>query len=207
MDLRIDHEHVGSSSDHSINGHLRYPNDLVGPLNETDVDKIHQYHTDYNSRPSNVIFFMSDIPSTSGRIHCDLVCLVFLQTHRETDRFFATSGFQFAQSTSGLFHFLHTVFSSKLKSKVDNIFAKTVSGCITLNIGVPIVSRSHTHPCRSIRFNIVPDKITPPFYKRKEITYSTTIGFKVFDGHTNILKGMHITRFPHHLPDKNWVEK
>jgi hypothetical protein len=31
LDLHIAHEHVGSSSDPSINGHLRYPNDLDGP--------------------------------------------------------------------------------------------------------------------------------------------------------------------------------
>ena len=58
------------------------------------ADKISQYHTGYNNRPSNAISFMSVIPSTSDRLHGEFVLLLFLQTHRETDRFFATSGVQ-----------------------------------------------------------------------------------------------------------------
>ena len=74
--LHITHDRLGSSSDPSINGHLHYPNDLDGSLKETVTDKIRQYHTDYNNRPS------------------ELVRLLFLQDHRETDRFFAASGVQ-----------------------------------------------------------------------------------------------------------------
>ena len=77
LDLRICHERVGSSSetDPSINGHLHYPNDVDGPLNETTTDKIRQYHTDYNNRPSNTISFMTTIPSTSGCLHGEFVLL------------------------------------------------------------------------------------------------------------------------------------
>jgi hypothetical protein len=56
------------------------------------------------------------IASTSGRLHSEFVRLLFLQDHRETDRFFATSGVQLAQPTSGIFHFLRVVFSAQ-KSK------------------------------------------------------------------------------------------
>jgi hypothetical protein len=45
------------------------------------------------------------------RGYSEFVRPLFLQTHRETDRFFAASGVQLDQPTSGLFHFLHTVFS------------------------------------------------------------------------------------------------
>ena len=48
---------------------------------------------------------MTAIVSTSGCLHSELVCLLFLQTHRETDRFFEVSGVQVSQSTSGQFHF------------------------------------------------------------------------------------------------------
>jgi hypothetical protein len=52
--------------------------------------------------------------------------LLFLQAHRETERFFAVSG---------------------VKSKIGNILTEAVALRITLNIdGAPIVSRSHTHP-------------------------------------------------------------
>ncbi len=40
MDLRIAHERWGSSSDPSINRHLRYPNDIDRSLNEAAADKI-----------------------------------------------------------------------------------------------------------------------------------------------------------------------
>ncbi len=60
---RITHDRHGS-----LDGHLHYPHDLDGTLNEVAVDKTRQYRTDYNNRPP----------------------------HRETDRFFAASGVQLA---------------------------------------------------------------------------------------------------------------
>ncbi len=131
LDLRITHDRFGSSSDPSINGHLRYPNALDGPLNEAAAYKIRQYRADYNSRPSNAISFMPAIASTSGCLHSELVRLLFLQAHRETDRFFAASGVQLAQSTSGQFHYRRVAFSSQLKSKVGNILAKAAALRIT----------------------------------------------------------------------------
>ncbi len=150
LDLRITHERWESSSGPSINGHLHYPNDVDRPLNETDTDKIRTYRADYNNRPSNAISFMTAIDRTSGRLHSEFVLLLFLRTHRETDRFFVASGVQLGQPTSGLFHFLHMAFSSHLKSKVDNILAKSAGLRINLNIdGTPIASKSHTHPSHS----------------------------------------------------------
>ena len=94
LDLRIAHDRRGSSSDPSINGHLHYPNDLDSPLNEAAADKIRTYRTDYNNNPPNTISFMTSIASTSGRLHSEFVCVLFLQTHRETDRFFSSSPVQ-----------------------------------------------------------------------------------------------------------------
>jgi hypothetical protein len=88
-----------STSDPSLNGNLNYPNDLDGPLNEDVTDKICQYRADYNNRPSNSISFMSAMTNTSGSLHSEFVILLFLQTHRETDLFFATSGVQLVQLT------------------------------------------------------------------------------------------------------------
>jgi hypothetical protein len=89
LDLRIAHKRWGSSSDASINGHLHYPNDVDRPLNEGAADKIRPYRADYNNRPSNAISVMPAIASTSGRLQSEFVRLLFLQAHRETDRFFA----------------------------------------------------------------------------------------------------------------------
>ena len=92
LDLRITHERWGSSSNPSLNVHLHYPTDIDRTLNETVVDNVLQYRTDYNNRPSHVIVFMPDIDGTSGRLHCEFVRLLFLQDNRETDRFLADSG-------------------------------------------------------------------------------------------------------------------
>ena len=147
LDLRIAHDRFGSSSDPSINGHLHYPNDLDGSLKEAAADKIRQYCADYNNRPPNSISFMPAIASPSGRLHSELVRLLFLQAHRETDRFFSASGDQLAQSESGQFHYRRAAVSSQLKSRVGNILAKAAALRITLNIdGAPIASKSHTHP-------------------------------------------------------------
>ena len=65
LHLLITHERCGIISDPGINGHLHYPHDLDRPLNEAAVDKIRQYHTDYNNRPSHTIAFIPAIASPS----------------------------------------------------------------------------------------------------------------------------------------------
>jgi hypothetical protein len=150
LDLLIGNEGWGSSSDPTLNGNLHSPNDIDMSLTESDDDKIRKYHTDYNNNPPNGISFMSTIPSTSRRLHSDFVRLLFLQTHRETDRFFAASGVQLAQTNSGLFHFLRSLFSFQLRTKVGSTLVKSACLRVNLNLdGTPITSRTHTHPSHS----------------------------------------------------------
>jgi hypothetical protein len=134
LDIGIAHERFGSSSDPSINGHLHYPNNLDRQLNEAASDKIRAYRADYSNRPYNAISFMPAIASTSRRLHCEFVCLLFLQAHRETARFFAVSGGQLAQPCSRFFHFRRTAFSSLFKVKVGNNLAKAAALRINLSI-------------------------------------------------------------------------
>ena len=91
---------------------------------------------------------MPAIVSTSGRLHSEFIRLLFLQAHRETDRFFADSGVQPEQHTSGgIFTFKRAVFLSQIKVKVGSTLAKAEALRVNLNIdGAPITSRSHTHP-------------------------------------------------------------
>jgi hypothetical protein len=152
LDLRIVHKRFGSSSDPSINGHLHYPNDVDRSLNESATDKIRKYRADYHNNPPNAISFMPAFANTSGRLHSDFLLLLFLQAHRETDRFFTASGVQLPQSTSGQFHYRRAAFSSHLrgKSKIGNILGKAEVLRIILNIdGAPVSSRSHTHTSHS----------------------------------------------------------
>jgi hypothetical protein len=81
--------------------------------------------------------------------------LLFLQTHRETVRFFAVSGVQLAQSTSGKVH-LRTfplppygvLFVPEIKSRQHP--RQRCSFTYQLYIdGAPITSRTHTHPSHS----------------------------------------------------------
>ena len=150
LDLRIAHHRVGSSTDPTLNGHLRYPNNLDQSLNDAAADKIRKYRADYNNNPPNTVSFMPSIASTSGRLHSEFVRLLFLQAHRETDHFFAASGVQLAPPNSGLFHFHRAAFASHLKRRVGLALAKAAALRINLNIdGAPIISRTHTHPSHS----------------------------------------------------------
>jgi hypothetical protein len=149
LDLRIAHDRVGSSPDPTLNGHLKYPNNLDQSLNDTTAEKIRKYRVDYNNRPPSEVSFRPSMTSTSGRLHSEFVRLLFLQVHRETDRFFAGSGVQSAQSTS-VFHFRRAAFLQQLKSKVGLSLAKTAVLRIVLNLdGASITSKSHTHPSHS----------------------------------------------------------
>jgi hypothetical protein len=88
---------------------------------------------------------MPAIASTSGRLHSEFVRLLFLQAHRETDRFFAASGVQLAQTDRGMFHYHRVVFSTQLKSKVVLTLVKVTVLRITFNLDrSPIISKSHS---------------------------------------------------------------
>jgi hypothetical protein len=150
LDLRIVHDRVGSSTDPTLNGHFKCPNNLDQSLNDAAADKIRKYRADYNTRSPSVVSFMPVIDSTSGRLQSEFVRLLFLQAHRETDRFFTASGVQLAQPNRGLFHFRRAAFSAHLKAKVDSTVTKAAVLRINLNIyGSPITSRTHTHPSHS----------------------------------------------------------
>jgi hypothetical protein len=150
MDLRISHDRVGSSTDPTLNGHWRYPNKIDQSLNDGTSDKIRENRADYNNRPPNTVSFIPSVTSTSGRFHDDFVRLLFLQDHRETDRFFAASGVQFTETQRGMFQNRRAAFSDQLKSKVGLTLAKTAALRITLNLdGSPIISKSRTHPSHS----------------------------------------------------------
>ena len=133
-----------------LNGHLRYHNNLDQSLNDAAADKIRKYRADYNNNPPNTVAFMPAIASTSVRLHSEFIRLLFLQAHRETDRFFAASGVQLAQSTSSQFHVRRAAFAQQLKSRVGLALAKAAALRNNLNIdGAPIISRTHTNPSHS----------------------------------------------------------
>ncbi len=107
---------------------------------------------DYNNNPPNSVSFIPTIAGTNGRLHSDFIRLLFLQSHRETDRFFSVSGVQSAQSNLGAtsFHFRHAAVLNQLKLKCGLLLAKADALRVTLNLDdTPIASHSHTHPSHS----------------------------------------------------------
>ncbi len=108
---------TASSTDATLNGHPHYPNDLDKPLIEAAADRIRKDRADYNQNTPNTNCFMPAIVSTSGRLHSEFVRILFLQAHRETDRFFAASRVQLAQHDRGGFHYRRAAFSSLMKAK------------------------------------------------------------------------------------------
>ncbi len=73
-----------------------YLDRTMNETREAAADKVLPYRVDYNNRPSHDITFIPAIASTSGWIHYEFVCLLFFQTHRETDRFLTASGVHLA---------------------------------------------------------------------------------------------------------------
>ena len=57
--------------------HHPRPTDIDRPLNAAAADKIRDYRADYNNRPSNSTSFMPADASTSGRLHCEFVRILF----------------------------------------------------------------------------------------------------------------------------------
>ena len=97
--------------------------------------------------------YMPAIAGTNGRLHSEFIRLLFLQAHRETDRFFAASGVQLVQTDRGVFHYRRSAFSSMLKSKVRLTLAKAAALRITLNLdGSPLEQPSACEACRFIIF-------------------------------------------------------
>jgi hypothetical protein len=124
-----------------------YLANAVGPV--PLVLDLHIVHDHFGSS-SDTVSFMPSIVSTSGRLHSEFVRLLFLQAHRETDRFFAVSGVQLGQTDRGQFHFRRTAFLSQFKSRIVLSLAQAAALRITLNLdGAPITSKSHTHPLHS----------------------------------------------------------
>ncbi len=102
LDLRVTHDRVDSSSDPTLNGHLRYPNNLDQSLNDGAPDKLRKYRADYNFHRE------TDSNRLIGKLTSFFQLQEFCQYNQIVD----------------FFHYHHTLFSSMIKSRVGNILAK-----------------------------------------------------------------------------------
>ena len=88
----------------------------VSPLNEAAADKIRDYRAAYNNRLSNAISFVPAVASTSGHLHFELVRILFLQAHRETDHFLLIQEFSVHNPTRSITVARCSLHSSNRKS-------------------------------------------------------------------------------------------
>ena len=79
----------------------------------TKIAKYRELYRDHRRQ----LDFLPAIASTSGRIHCELLRLLFLHAHRETTRFFEIFGDVHAQPHTSRFTYRRAAFLNTLKSK------------------------------------------------------------------------------------------
>ncbi len=149
LDLHIAHDRVGSSTDPTLNGQLRYSNNLDQSLNDTVTDK------------TNIVLTTTITPLTLYPLYRLLLVRLGGYISNLSDfysysligkltAFFAASGVLSTQSDRGFFHYRRAAFYTQLKSKVGLDLVKAAALRITLNLdGSPIISKSHTHPSHS----------------------------------------------------------
>ncbi len=150
LDLRIAHDRLGSSSDPTLNGHLKYPNNLDQSLNDTSTCKIRKYRVTTTTdrrvgyhlwplflvRQAGYIVNLSDF--YSNRLIEKLTAFLSLQEFSQRNPTVTSS-----TSTARL-------FSSSSKAKLAWLWLRAAALHINLNLdGAPIESKSHTHPSHS----------------------------------------------------------
>jgi hypothetical protein len=129
LDLRIAHDRVGSSTDPTLNGHLKYPNNLDQSLNDATAEKIRKYRADYNNRPPSAVSFMPAIASTLSQADY-MVNLSDFYSYRLIGKL--TDFLQLQEFSQR--HFRCAAFVQQLKSRVDLALAKATALRINLNL-------------------------------------------------------------------------
>ena len=92
--------------------------------------------------PQEIIMMRKLIASTSGRIHCELLRLLFLHAHRETMRFFEIFEDVHAQPHTSRFTYRRAAFFNTLKSKIGLMVARAAALRTNINIdGRPLATK------------------------------------------------------------------
>ncbi len=71
LDLYIAHNRFGNSADPTLDGNLHYSNDMDRSLDETTVDKIRKYHSDYDNNSPNPLFKLIVTCNKISVVHSD----------------------------------------------------------------------------------------------------------------------------------------
>ena len=134
LDLRISHDRVGSSTDPTLNGHLRYPINLDQSLNDEVVDKVRNYRADYNNTQRVWYHLCLLLLVRLGGYMVNLSDFYSYRFIGKLTAFFQIQEFSLRNlPVEDSSTFTVTVFSN-LKSKNGNLLAKTEVLRINLNL-------------------------------------------------------------------------
>src|SRR6056300_162548 len=161
IDLNITHNRHGrSTSNPHTNGHLTHPDSLDRPLEIAARAKIIKHQAAYSN--NNSTSFMPGVASTSGRLHCELLRLLLIQAHRETEKYCRLFGVP-AQTNQDSFRYKRAAFYSAIKGKVGLIFAKAAALRININTDGSPVAMGRTHINTSHIHRTLLTSSPPPF--------------------------------------------
>ncbi len=133
----------------SFNGyghlHCPAPADIDEQLNEAAADKLRDYRADYSNCNSKSISFMPAVASTSGRLHCERVRILFVQTHMKNDcPLFCSFTSSKCATQPGLVPLPPRCFLLPLQTKGGNILSKARHCVSTLTSMMPLSLHAHT---------------------------------------------------------------
>ena len=98
-------------------------------LDEKAASKIAKYRELYRDHRRQ-LDFVPAIASTSGRIHSELLRLLFLHAHRETTRFFEIFDDKHAQPHTSRFTYRRAAFFNTLKNKTESLHCVAKRGAL-----------------------------------------------------------------------------
>jgi hypothetical protein len=134
LDLSFRHYRGGAAPRNwHRNGELLHPGQPDKGHDQKAATKIAKYREVYRDHRRQ-LDFLPAIASTSGRIHCELLRLLFLHAHRETTRFFEIFDDGHAQPYTSRFTYRRAAFFNTLKSKIGLMVARAAALRTNINI-------------------------------------------------------------------------
>jgi hypothetical protein len=92
VDVTLRHDFIGSGRDGQTQGQLRNPDNPDHILESAAADKIRNYRDTY--RRKRHVAFLPACMSTSGRIHGELLRLIFFLSNKQAEDYFEALGYQ-----------------------------------------------------------------------------------------------------------------
>jgi hypothetical protein len=133
IDVTLLHPFIGAGRSGHTQGQLRNPDNPDHILESAAADKIRNYRDPYQH--NRQVAFLPACMSTSGRMHGELLCLLFFLSNKQADDYFEVLGYQ---SYKDEFCHSHCVFFHRNWCNIGMACAQAVS-----LRGAPTTARRH----------------------------------------------------------------